>query len=157
FTGATTSSYDDQLWTPLVGIAVEPFSNLTLYANAVQGISPGDQAPLTATNAGATLAPYKTQQYEVGVKYDAGRFMTSLSAFQIRKPSAILDANNVFRADGEQRNRGVELTLFGEPLPGLRVLSGVSYIEPILTHSQNKANEGNDAQGIAREQINLGL
>ncbi len=157
FTGAETSSYQEQLWTPLFGVAVEPFDNLTLYANAAQGISPGDSAPLTATNAGTTLAPYKTQQYEVGVKYDAGRFMTSLSAFQIKKPSAILDAGNTFRADGEQRNRGLELSLFGEPWTGLRVLSGVSYIEPILTHTEKASDKGNDAQGIAREQVNLGL
>ncbi|WP_421705960.1 TonB-dependent siderophore receptor [Alloalcanivorax xenomutans] len=156
-TGAKTSDYNEQLWTPLIGLAVMPLNNLTFYANAIQGLSPGDAAPLTASNPGTILAPYKTKQFEVGAKYDSGRFGATLAAFQIKKPSAYVNSDNVFKADGEQRNRGVEVSLFGEPVNGLRVLSGLSYIQPRLTDTEGGDNNDNDAPGVSRKQANLGL
>src|SRR5699024_3550624 len=98
-TGEWTASYDEQVWTPLVGLAVTPLANLTFYANAIQGLSQGDTAPPTASNAGEMLAPYKTQQYEVGAKYDQGRFITTLSLFEIKKPAAITNASGVYSSD----------------------------------------------------------
>lgn len=156
-TGMQIASYDKQVWTPLVGVAVEPLANLTFYANVIQGLSQGDTAPASAVNAGEMMAPYKTQQYELGAKYDQGSFTTTFSVFQIKKPGAILGTDNVYRSDGEQRNRGVELSVFGEPLNGLRVLSGFTYLQPVLTHTSDGVDQGKDAQGVPRKQLNLGL
>lgn len=111
---------------------------------------------MTAANAGQVLAPYKAEQYEIGAKYDLGGFTTTLALFEIRKPNAYTDASNVFRADGEQRNRGVELSLYGEPLDGVRVMAGATYIKPEQNKTGDPASEGKDAPGVARRQANLG-
>ncbi|MCY1272665.1 Ferrichrome receptor FcuA [compost metagenome] len=155
--GARTTSYDESVWTPLVGVLVKPLDELSLYANYIQGLSQGDEAPPIAQNAGEMMAPYKSKQYELGAKYDFGSLLATVALFQIEKPSAFLDAANVFRADGEQRNRGIEFSLSGELREDLRVLAGATYLKPKLNKDANPANEGNDAPGVAREQANLGL
>ena len=45
----------------------------------------------------------------------------SLALFEIKMPSAILDDDNHYGLDAEQRNRGVELNVFGEPMLGMRL------------------------------------
>ncbi|OWK22873.1 hypothetical protein AJ87_37950 [Rhizobium yanglingense] len=116
-TGDVTSSSDEAAVTPLAGIVVKPWENVALYANYVEGLSVGDTAPTTAVNAGETLAPYRSKQYEIGTKIDLGRVAVTVSAFQIEKPFGQLETRGsdlVFVEGGEQRNRGVELSIFGE-------------------------------------------
>ena len=142
---------------PMFSLLVKPLDELSLYANYIQGLSQGDTPPSTAANAGQALAPYKAEQYEVGAKYELGSFTTTLALFEIKKPNAFLDADNVFRADGEQRNRGIELSLFGELTDDLRVLAGATYIKAEQSKTANPASEGRDAPGVPRRQANLGL
>ncbi|REM69316.1 TonB-dependent receptor, partial [Mycobacterium tuberculosis] len=69
-------------------------------------------APNTASNAGEIFSPYKSKQYEVGAKFDLDGTMATVSAFQITKPSGQL-TGNLYAADSEQRNRGLEFNVFG--------------------------------------------
>ncbi|WP_082621970.1 TonB-dependent receptor [Bordetella sp. N] len=154
-TGIRTSSYAKSAVTPLAGLVVKPWDNVSLYANYIEGLSKGDIAPATASNAGEAFKPYKAKQEEIGVKVDMGSAMVTLSAFQIRKPSGQL-VGTVYEASGEQRNRGVELNLSGEPLKGLRLVGGVTYIDGKLTKSNVAANEGNRAVGVPEVMANLG-
>ncbi|MEX5624487.1 TonB-dependent receptor, partial [Pseudomonas syringae] len=81
--GTVTSRYKDSATTPVAGVVVKPWENISLYYNYVEGLSKGDVAPATASNAGEAFAPYKTKQHELGVKYEHNTFMTTLSVFQI--------------------------------------------------------------------------
>jgi iron complex outermembrane receptor protein len=56
-TGAKSSSYDENAVTPLAGIVFRPWRNVSFYANYVEGLSKGDIAPATASNAGQVFAP----------------------------------------------------------------------------------------------------
>jgi iron complex outermembrane receptor protein len=154
--GARTSQYDEQKLTPAVGLVVKPLAGLSLYANYIEGLQAGAIAPVTAVNAGEALAPFVSRQVEAGAKYDFGSFGASLSAFQIVQPSSFTNpATNRFSADGEQRNRGVELNVFGEPLPGLRLLGGVALTDSELTKTVGNINNGKTAPGVPATQINL--
>jgi len=153
-TGARTLSYDESATTPLAGLVVKPWSNVSLYANYIEGLSKGDVAPATASNAGQVFKPYKAKQKEVGIKVDLDSAMLTLSAFEITKPSGQL-TGNVYAADSEQRNRGLELNLSGEPLRGLRLLGGVTLLDAELTRSSNRAVLGNQPVGVPRVMANL--
>lgn len=146
FVFGTTEPYDKSSTTPVVGVVFKPQPDLSLYANYIEGLSPGPQLPLGSV--GAMKAPIKTKQHEAGVKYDWGRIATTVSVFQIKRPDV--------SGDNEQRNRGIELNVFGEIAPGVRLLGGGSYMDPELTKTANGADEGNDAVGVPREQVNLG-
>lgn len=154
-TGATTSSYDDSAVTPMLGVAFKPWKTFTLYANYIEGLSKGDVAPPTASNAGEVFAPYKSKQNEIGVKIDHGRLVTTLSAFQITKPSGQL-SGTVFGVNGEQRNRGLELSLFGEAARGVRLSGGVTWLDAELTRTASAATLGNTPVGVPSSQANLG-
>lgn len=154
-TGAVTSSYDKSAVTPLLGLVVKPWQHVSLYANHIQGLSKGDTAPLTAANAGEVFAPYKSKQNELGVKFDHGRLMTTLSVFQIEKPSGQL-TGNVFRVDGEQRNRGLEISMLGEATSAVRLLGGVTLFDAELTKTNSSATLGKTPVGVPSLQANLG-
>jgi iron complex outermembrane receptor protein len=155
-TGARTSSYDKSAVTPAAGLVVKPLEYLSLYANYIEGLSPGQIAPFNANNAGEIFPPFITKQHEVGVKMDFGRFATTISLFQITQPTAFINpATNIFGVDGEQRNRGLELMVFGEVTDGVRLLGGVTLMDSTLTKTQGGINQGNDGIAVPAIQLNL--
>ncbi|MGY3174338.1 iron complex outermembrane receptor protein [Pseudomonas sp. TE12234] len=153
--GSVSSKYNDNATTPLVGVVVKPWDDVSLYYNYVEGLSKGDIAPGSAVNAGETFAPYESKQHEIGVKYEHGTFMTTLALFQIEKPSGEIGAGNVFSVQAEQRNRGIELSMFGEVAQGTRLMGGVTLLDGELTDSATAANRGNKPVGVPDVQANL--
>jgi iron complex outermembrane receptor protein len=159
-TGAKTPGYDDSAVTPAVALLVKPLSNLSLYANYVEGLSQGPTAWAGTANAGQMFAPIKSKQVEGGVKYDFGRIAMTASLFQIERPNGVLAAVPgvalpVYKMDGEQRNRGVELNVFGEAVRNVRVLGGLAYTNGELTRTQGGLSDGNTAVAVPRWQANL--
>lgn len=155
--GAVTAAYDQSVLTPMVGLVVKPWNNVAFYANYIEGLSKGDIAPMIASNAGEVLPPYIGKQQEAGVKIDFGMLTTTISAFQITKPSGQIGADKVFRADLEQTNRGLEFNVFGEVHPGIRVLGGVALIDGELTKTNSLATLGKTPVGVPQVQANLSV
>lgn len=154
--GTLASSYDKSATTPFVGLVVRPWENVSFYGNYVEGLSRGDIAPATATNAGEILAPYVAHQVEAGVKLDYNGFGASLAAFQITRPIGELSPTRVFAETGEQRVRGLELQAFGQITSQWRVLGGITLLDGDLTRTAAAANIGNTPIGVPRIQLNLG-
>ncbi len=105
-------------------------------------------------NAGQIFPPFVSKQYEVGAKYDFGKFMTSLDAYQISTPNAEADGL-VYGVDGQQRTRGLELNTAGEIAPGVRLLGGLALIDSIQTHTAGGTNNGKRVAGASNEQLNM--
>ncbi|KAF1028304.1 MAG: Ferric-anguibactin receptor FatA [Acinetobacter bereziniae] len=157
-TGNRISRYDKSATTPGAAILFKATNYLSLYANYIEGLSQGTTAPYTAVNAREVFAPFKTKQKEVGLKVDIGQFSNTLSVFEIEKPSSYTDpVTNIFTADGEQRNRGVEWSFLTTPVEHVRLLGGIAYIDPELTKTAGGKNQGNTATGVAKQQAKLGL
>lgn len=170
-TGARTSRYDETRVTPVGGIVYRPRDSLSFYANYIEGLVAGDIPPavsngLPVVNGGESLDPYQAEQLEFGVKYDFGSFGTTLSLFEVTRPFGIYqpvedpvggDDALVFRADGEQRNRGIELSVYGQPLEQLRVLGGLTLLDAKMTRTQDGLHEGNTAVGSPDMQANLNV
>lgn len=156
-TGDETANYNETALTPAIGLVVRPIEEVSLYFNRIEGLSEGPTAPSTAANAGEIFPPYRSTQYEIGGKLDLGRFGAGVALFQTTQPSGVTDPDTlVFSVNGEQRNRGIELTVFGEPLDGVRVLGGVTFLDADLKDTAGGANDGNDAIGVPHYQVNLG-
>lgn len=159
-TGKETSHYDKSAVTPAFGLVVKPWDHVSLYANYIEGLTTGPIAPAGTSNAGEIFAPIKTKQVEAGVKVDFGSVTTTLGLFQIKQPAGLTTfSDGVTRYDvsGEQRNRGVELNAFGELAPGVRLLGGVTYIQPKMTRTASADTEGNSAVGVPRWMANIGM
>lgn len=154
--GSLTSSYDEMVVTPMVGIVVSPTETLSLYGNYLEGLSKGDIAPNTASNAGEAMAPYVSKQIEAGVKLDFGDIGATMAAFQITKPSG-QTTGGVYNSDAQQRNRGIELNVFGEITDDIRILSGLMFIDAEITESSTASTVGNRPIGVPNFQANLTL
>lgn len=158
---AESPSTEASVWSPAYALLVKPVRNVSLYANYIEGLQMGTTVPNTFANAGEVMPPTQSKQKEAGVKVDFGRISTTVAAFEIERPSLVTTANNYQVLDGEQRNRGVEINVFGEVMPTVRVLGGVAFIDGRLTKTADANNDGkgdNDdhkAQGVANTNVNL--
>jgi iron complex outermembrane recepter protein len=152
------TTYDDNATTPNLGILVQPNDKLTIYGSYSEGITTGVQIPNNAANFGTDifLDPARTSQYEVGVKAElfSGALLTA-ACFDISQPLATFDANNVFDYIGDQRHKGVEVTLSGQITPELRLIAGGLYLDPEIDNPNNAAVDGNRPSGVPRYQANL--
>ena len=156
-TGAVTSYFDQSALSPAVGLVVKPWKSVSFYGNFIQGLQQGPTAPQGTTNAGQVFPPMMSRQFELGAKVDLGSFATTLSAFQIERPSSFTNSTTgVFGVDGLQRNKGLEWTVFGEPLAGFRALGGITLMDGRLVSTASPLTTGMKATGVPDVQLNLG-
>ncbi len=153
--GAT--AYDEEQVSPSGGILFKATDKLSLYANYMEGLSQGKIAPSTSINEDEIFPPFVSRQVEVGAKYDAGAFAVTAAVFRIKQPAYETNATTrVFGPNGKRQNDGVELSVFGEPLKGVRLLGGVMVIDSELTHTTNGTFDGNRAPATPKYNVNLG-
>lgn len=152
-TGAKTSGYDGNAWTPALGLIVKPWENVSLYANYIENLQAGIVVDRTFyANGGEVFPPYVSKQHEVGVKVDWGTVTTTLAAFQIAKPFTISipDAGGglpTLALGGRQTNRGIELNTYGELMQGVRLMGGITLLDARLSKTQGGLYDGNTAYG----------
>ena len=160
-----TTRYDESATTPVVGIVARPTDRFSIYANRVEALVQGPSVTnVNATNFGEVFAPYKSTQYEVGGKMALRGLTATLALYQIRQPNAYNQptptaanpAAVTFVLDGEQRNRGIELSLNGEPTDWLRFIGGMTVNDAKITRSLNGTNDGRQAVGVPDYQVNFG-
>lgn len=158
FTGVPSGPYYDKTaTTPFAGVVFKLQPQTSLYASYVEGLSRGDTAPVdpNLSNPGEMLPPSKTKQKEVGLKMELGRTLATVGLFEITRPSSGI-SGNTFGLFGQQRNRGLEATLAGEAVPGLRLIGGMAYTDATLTKATDAAMQGKKAVGVPKWQMNLG-
>lgn len=159
--GARQPSYDEAITTPVYGLVIKPWENVSFYANRIEGLTQGPTAPtsngnVVLVNAGEMFPPARSKQIEAGVKYDQGTFGATFGVYRIEQPADGYSQGNAYVRDGEQENRGLELNVFGEPLVGLCLLAGATWMDTELKGTQDGSNDGNRAIGVPRFQYNLG-
>jgi iron complex outermembrane recepter protein len=156
-TGAQTSSIDQQAITPVAGIVFKPLANISVYGNFTSGLTNGGTAPAGTANAGQAFAPYKSNQYEAGVKADWGRVTTSAAVFQISQQNGVTNpVTNVYGYDGRTKVRGLELAAYGEVIRNLRMMASATFYDPTLEGTAGGLNDGHDPAGVPKFAFNLG-
>ncbi|UYO95025.1 TonB-dependent receptor [Pollutimonas sp. M17] len=160
-TGAETSNYDSDAWTPALGLIVKPRENVSLYANYIENLQRGAIVGPSYSNSGEVFSPYVSKQYETGVKVDWGTVTTTLAAFQIAQPNTIsIDGPAgglpALALDGEVRNRGIELSAYGEITPGVRLMGGVTLLDSRQTKTKDGLYDGHREAGAPAVRAVLG-
>lgn len=151
------TGYDDEKVSPSGGLLFKATDKLSLYANYMEGLSQGKIAPSTSRNENQIFPPFISRQVEVGAKYDAGAVALTAAVFRIRQPAYETNATTrLFGPNGKRQNQGVELSVFGEPLKGVRLLGGVMYTDSELTDTTNGTYDGNRAPATPKYNVNLG-
>ena len=107
---------------------------VSLYAGASQGQEEALVAPDVAVNRSEAPPAIHTRQLEGGVKLALAAHITLIAgAFSITKPYYNLDAGLRYRPLGSLNNRGVELSLTGQIVPGLSVVGGLLLLNPRIS------------------------
>jgi len=153
------TAYEKSAWTPGYAIVVKPVSNVSLYGNLIEGLQQGTAVTAPYVNAGDVFPPYKTRQYEAGIKADWGKLTTTFSAFQITQPNTIpstIGGLQYLSLNGKTRNRGLEFNVFGEFYEGLRLLGGATVMDARQTQTQNGLNNGRRAISVPDSQFVIG-
>lgn len=147
------TNLDPEKVSPRVGLVYQPNDQLSLYASYSTSFVPqGD-----IDRSGRPLDPEEGKQFEVGAKVELipQRLSATLAVFQLtRENVASTDPENEDRSiqTGEQRVRGVELDIVGEPLDGWHIIANASVLNAELTKHTPTADslvrEGNKLQGV---------
>ena len=161
--GSRTSMYDEAITTPVYGIVYKPVESVSLFANRIEGLSAGPTASGQVVNVGEAFPPGRTKQVEAGIKLDQQSWGATLAAFRIERPTDGYTQSfatpgggsvDVYVRDGKQVNRGVELSVFGEPVEGLRLMAGGTRLQSELEDTAGGLNDGNHAIGVPTFQLN---
>lgn len=104
---------------------------LTLYVGASQGLEEALIAPDVAINRSEAPPAIRTKQIEAGLKFALAPKLTLVAgAFSITKPYYNLDSTLRYRQLGNLTNRGIEISLTGQLVPGLNVVGGTLLLDP---------------------------
>lgn len=127
---AFQSRYDESEWTPTYALVLKPTTWASVYGMYVEGLEQGSTAPGNAANAGEVLAPYVSEQKELGAKAEIGGAMLTFALFDITKAYAFLDpTDRYFKTAGNQNNKGVEIGISGKVLDNLSVYGGFTALD----------------------------
>jgi iron complex outermembrane receptor protein len=155
--GQRTAHYSEGAISPLAGIVFKPAAMVSVYGNFTSGLTDGGSAPAYAANANQAFAPYKSNQYEAGVKTDWGRVMTTVSIFQISQPNYVTNGvTNVYGPEGNKRVRGLELSGYGEAFRHLRLMASATFYNAKLNDVTDGSAYGNHATNVPSFTFNLG-
>lgn len=113
---------------------VTPATNL--YAGYLEGMEDGGIARPTAINAGTSLEPLVTRQWEGGVKTEWGGVQANAAVFQIERPMNG-EVDRIYQRLGEARLRGVELSAGGQISPRWGIFSSLQWMDAEFTRAEN--------------------
>jgi iron complex outermembrane recepter protein len=148
--GAVKSKYTADGVSPTVSLMYKPQDNMTAYLTYADSLQQGDIAPSGTVNAGSSLAPYRSKEWELGYKVDMAGAQLGAALYRIERPYALVESNNVFAEGGQQVNRGIELTATGGITRDLNIYTGLSLLDPRLYNTGVAATEGTQILGLSR-------
>lgn len=119
---------------PRLGVVYQPQDWISLYASYSESFSPQTDR----TRSGNILDPETGEQYEIGAKFDLipERLSATLAVFEITRQNVSADdpTDDEFSVQtGEQRSRGIELDVSGEPIDGWNLIGNIAVIDAKLT------------------------
>ncbi|WP_127557794.1 TonB-dependent receptor [Saccharospirillum alexandrii] len=149
YDGNESNRFTEEQVSPAFGVVFKPRPAVSMFANHMEALQPGAVAPFNAGNAGEVTGIFTSRQIEVGTKVDLGTLGGSVSLYQIDKPTAYIDPDTTLYGNyGEQQNRGLELSLYGEPTPAVRLLGSATWVSAELLDTADPADKGNQAVGV---------
>lgn len=139
---------------PTVSLLYQPAPHTTFYATYTKGFEQGAYAPGWADNAYQRLDPITSRQIELGVKSSVfDGLMLTAAAFDIDKPlQAVSARDNLFKTQGRQHHRGVELAANGQLSRQLHGILGVAWLDAEQRDTGDASVDGKRPANVAQFQ-----
>ena len=154
--GALVSTVEGDATSPIYGIVYRPNDKVSFYANHAESFSGGTAVTnVKYENQGEILDPAKTKQNEIGVKYEAGNTLFSLSYFDIKCAKTAEEYRSGFEKpflvqDGEDEYEGIELTVNGKLAPKWNIMGGLMYLDARRNKTGDGTYDGYRVNGASR-------
>ncbi|ASL24881.1 TonB-dependent siderophore receptor [Azotobacter chroococcum] len=143
---------------PFVGLVYKLDDEFSLYANYSESYKPNVIASGTLVESGSD--PEEGRQYEIGLRYDNGWLSGLVALFDIRKENIqtteTINGEQVTRAVGEARSRGLEASLNGQLGERWNLVANYAYTDTEVLED-TPANEGNELLNVAHNVAGLFL
>lgn len=156
--GQKTKEINDNGFSPMAALLYKITPSVMAYISYADSLEQGGTAPTgqNIVNEGQTLNPYRSRQYETGLKSEFNDINLGAALFWLQRPFAYVDpADNRYKEQGEQRNRGVELTASGNVWQQLNIYSGITFLDPRLKNTLYDSTRNKRVVGVAKIQANV--
>jgi iron complex outermembrane recepter protein len=131
-----SNDFDDNAFSPRVGLVYQPIEPISLYASYSRSFVPNN----TTTASGELVEPTRGTQYEAGIKAELGNLSATLAAYEITKTNILTtdpDNPDFSIGVGEVKSRGIEFDLGGEILPGWNLVASAFINDAFVTEDNN--------------------
>ncbi|ADM99823.1 Ferrichrome-iron receptor [Dickeya dadantii 3937] len=141
---------------PTVSLMYKVLPNVMTYVAYADSLEQGGVAPTGAANEGQVLKPYRSTQYEAGVKSQWGSVNLNAALFRLERPFAYTNAvDNIYKEQGKQVNNGLELMADGEVWDGLHLFGSMTLLDPKLKETALAETRNKRVVGVPKFQANL--
>ena len=158
--GQQTKRITADATSPVFGILYRPTDELTFYASHTEAFSKGAMVGTGYINSGEMLAPTKSKENEIGVKWLRGTGFMALSLFDIREQGYVdeIRPGGKYRApNGETQFRGAELSFTHDVSAKWSIFGGVMYVDAVRRKTQGGTLDGKKVDGSSRWNGVLGI
>lgn len=134
--------FNQTAFSPKFGIVYQPIiDKVSLFANYMDGFA--NSAPVTeilgdGTTRPRTFKPEHANQFEIGTKLNVfkDKLYATLSYYDIQVKDQVYvvytATSQTPYQDGAQRNKGFEAEFVANPIDGLNIVAGYSYVDAVL-------------------------
>jgi len=134
---------------PRIGLVYELNERINLYGTYTESFQPQTASVLQDPNVGGPFDPLSANMWEAGVKstFFNELFSVNLAIYRIEQNNILVNANNAGNPDlleqrGQERAKGVEIDVIGNPLPNLSLNFNYAYNRAEITESDNEEEIG---------------
>jgi catecholate siderophore receptor len=152
-------SRTDSLWSPRLGLVLKPLEPVSIYASYSRSFLPqsGDQF-LSLDLTAAALEPEKFDNYEIGLKWNIRPTLNLTAAlYQLDRTNtrAAGATPGTVVLTGEQRSKGLEISLAGEIQKNWRISAGYALQDAEIRRGTSAAPAGREVPQVPQHQANL--
>jgi iron complex outermembrane receptor protein len=147
--GQGGETVEQSAWIPRLGAVYSLPGGVNVYGTYAEGFQPQSAESILNPQAGGPFDPETSRLYEAGAKAAlfGGRLAATTALYQITKENVLVSANapgnpSLLEQRGEERSRGVEVEVAGEPAPGLRLTANYAYNDAVIVEAASEADEG---------------
>ncbi len=145
--------YDDDNFTPRVGVLYLIQPNLSVYSTYAESFEPNGPVGGGFANEGEQLDPTVGEMVEIGVKWEGndGKLLVSGAVFSVERDGEPIE--NIFTNRIEQRglaeHNGAEVSVSGLIGEELSLIGSATYLDAEIKENDNAALVGNTPYGVA--------
>ncbi len=145
---------------PSVSVMYKPTEGTTAYATFASALQQGDIAPSGTVNANQALAPYRSNEWELGFKTDDKPLNISTALFRLQRPFANTvpygtAGQTIYEINGMQVNYGAEISAQGTLFHRLLIDGGFTALNARLNDTGVASTDGKRFVGIPGYHSNL--